>query len=443
MLTYQFRDPIHGFIEVSDLELKIIDSQPFQRLRNIKQLATTYLVYHGAEHTRFGHSLGVMHLVTNAFNSALDNYKAVHGVDLFDQLHRDWYKQILRLVALTHDLGHAPFSHGSEALFDDGMEHEDFTKKIICETEIVQYINDIGEDFRQKYDVDEKYKITPELLWLIYGEKNPELNQNYIMPDYKFLKSFMDSELDCDKMDYLLRDSYYCGVNYGKYDLNRLLSSLNVYYDPNENIMQLAVERGGIHAFEEFVIARYFMFIQVYFHKTRRYLDKLLVESIPNVLPGSKYPENVHEYLKWDDLTVIDKIKECQNQCPSADKFLKRVVMSCIYETAAHSNGISDNQIYLMIKRELKKQLDCDIFEDTANKLPHKIPTLEEYDASSGKGIPILVSYMERPSSIATESILLRSLIKPINIKRLYVDKQYAAKASAIVSMLLKEEDDN
>ena len=122
----------------------------------------------------------------------------------------------------------------------------------------------------------------------------------------------MDSELDCDKMDYLLRDSYYCGVNYGKYDLNRLLSSLNVYYDPNENIMQLAVERGGIHAFEEFVIARYFMFIQVYFHKTRRYLDKLLVESILNVLPGSKYPENVHEYLRWDDLTVIDKIKEYQ-----------------------------------------------------------------------------------------------------------------------------------
>ena len=263
------------------------------------------------------------------------------------------------------------------------------------------------------------------------------------MPDYKFLKSFMDSELDCDKMDYLLRDSYYCGVNYGKYDLNRLLSSLNVYCDPNENIMQLAVERGGIHAFEEFVIARYFMFIQVYFHKTRRYLDKLLVESIPNVLPGLKYPENVHEYLKWDDLTVIDKIKECQNQCLSADKFLKRVVMSCIYETAAHSNGISDNQIYLMIKRELKKKLDCDIFEDTANKLPHKIPTLEEYDASSGKGIPILVSYMERPSSIATESILLRSLIKPINIKRIYVDKQDAAKARTIVSALLKEEDDN
>lgn len=443
MLTYQFRDPIHGFIKVSDLELKIIDSQPFQRLRNIKQLATTYLVYHGAEHTRFGHSLGVMHLVTNAFNSALDNYKSVHGADLFDQVNRDWYTQILRLIALTHDLGHAPFSHGSEALFDGGMEHEDFTKKIICETEIAQYINDIGEDFRHKYNADEKYKITPELLWLIYGEKNPELNQNYIMPDYKFLKSFMDSELDCDKMDYLLRDSYYCGVNYGKYDLNRLLASLNVYYDTNENIMQLAVERGGIHAFEEFVIARYFMFIQVYFHKTRRYLDKLLVESIPNVLPGSKYPENVHEYLKWDDLTVIDKIKECQNQCPSADKFLKRVVMSCVYETAAHSNGISDNQIYLMIKRELKKKLDYDIFEDTANKLPHKIPTLEEYDASSGKGIPILVSYMERPSSIATESILLRSLIKPINIKRLYVDKQDAAKARTIVSALLKEEDDN
>ena len=143
-----------------------------------------------------------------------------------------------------------------------------------------------------------------------------------------------------------------------------------------------------------------------------------------------------------DKKKFIDKIKEWQNQCPSADKFLKRVVMSCVYETPAHSNGNSDYQLCNMIKRDLKRELDCDIFEDTANKLPHKIPILEEYDASSGKGIPILVSYMERPSNIAAESILLRSLIKPINIKRLYVDKQYAAKARAIVSALLKGEDD-
>lgn len=442
-MPYQFRDPIHGFIEVSDLELKIIDSAPFQRLRNIKQLATTYLVYPGAEHTRFGHSLGVMYLVTEAFTSALDRYKAAHGYDLFDNTRKEWYKQLLRLMAITHDLGHAPFSHGSEALFDGGAEHEDFTRKIICETEISQYIEDIGADFRREHSADESYAITPELLWLIYGENNPELNPNYIMPDFKFLKSFMDSELDCDKMDYLLRDSYYCGVNYGKYDLNRLLSSLTVYVKPNDNIMQLAVERGGIHAFEEFVIARYFMFIQVYFHKTRRYLDNLLIGNISCILPNSQYPDDVHEYLKWDDLTILNKIKEAQGNTPLADEFLNRTVMSCVYETSAHSNRGNDYLLFNLIKKELKEKLGCDILEDTASKLPHKIPTLEEYDAGSGKGIPILVNYMERPSSISSESILLQSLIKPINIRRLYVDKPHAADARRIVSELLKEGDDD
>lgn len=441
-MTYHFRDPIHGFIEVSSLELKIIDSPPFQRLRNIKQLSTTYLVYPGAEHTRFGHSLGVMHLVTKAFDSALANFKTAQGRPLFDDILKEWYKQILRLIALTHDLGHAPFSHGSEALFDGNAEHEDFTKKIIFDTEISQYICDIGRDFCQRYKLGDEYNITPELLWLIYGKKNPELDPKYIMPDYKFLKSFMDSELDCDKMDYLLRDSYYCGVNYGKYDLNRLLSTLNVYYNESDNIMQLAIEKGGIHTFEEFVIARYFMFIQVYFHKTRRYLDKLLVENISKILPSSKYPDDVNEYLKWDDLAVLDKIKESRSTNLIAEHFLRRIVMSCVYETSAHSNKGNDSKLCNVIKKALRKQLSCDIFEDTPNKLPHKIPTLEEYDASSGKGIPVLVRYMDTPSSVASESLLLQSLIKPINIKRLYVEKRHAEKAKKIVGGLL-EGDDN
>lgn len=135
-MKYEFRDPIHGFVEVNDLELRIIDSPPFQRLRNIKQLATTHLVYPGAEHSRFGHSLGVMHLVTKAFDSALENYRKDKNEELFDDIRKDWYRQLLRLIALTHDLGHAAFSHASETLFSEGVEHEDFTKKIICGTEI-------------------------------------------------------------------------------------------------------------------------------------------------------------------------------------------------------------------------------------------------------------------------------------------------------------------
>lgn len=441
-ILYQFRDPIHGFIEVSELELKIIDSQPFQRLRNIKQLATTYLVYHGAEHTRFGHSLGVMHLVSRAFNSALENYSKNHDTQLFSREKTAWYLQILRIIGLIHDLGHAPFSHGSEALFDNGLEHEDYTKKIIFETEISEHITNIGKEFCEKHNVGEEYSITPQLIWLIYGEKNAELNVDYVMPDYKFLKSFMDSELDCDKMDYLLRDSYYCGVNYGKYDINRLLSSLTVYENKKENILQLAVEHGGVHAFEEFVIARYFMFIQVYFHKTRRYLDKMLVESISEILGNKKYPDDVLEYLKLDDDIIYDKIKEKSNELTCAKNFINRNVKSCVYQSPAHIMGESDVRVFGLIKKELSKKLNCDILVDEASKLAHKIPILEDYDSGSGKGIPIMVNYSDLPTSIANESILLQSLIKPINIRRIYVDKAYSKEAQNIVKDFLDEGDE-
>jgi len=444
----RLRDPIHGFIELSELELEIVDSAPFQRLRNIKQLATTYLVYHGAEHTRFGHSLGVMHLVDRAFCSATQNYQLDSGEQLFSDIDRAWYRQLLRLIALVHDLGHAPFSHGSEALFNEGLEHEDFTNKIICETEISGIIEKIGEEFCKKYGVDDSYRITPQLLWSIYGEKNPESNPQYMahLTDFKFLKTFMDSELDCDKMDYLLRDSYYCGVNYGKYDLNRVIESLTVYNNSRQNIKQLAIQKGGIHAFEEFVIARYYMFIQVYFHKTRRYLDKLLVRCIGEILPGQRYPSSVTEYLKWNDDLVMGKIYQNATTSENARYFLKRKVMSCVYETRTHANGntnSSDLQVYRMLLKRLKETFPgVAIEEDEASKLAHKIPVMERYDADSGKGIPIISHYLNKPTSIADESLLLSGLTQPINIKRIYVDKEYSKRAKQLVRETLDAEED-
>ena len=204
-MSKRFRDPIHGFIEVSDDELKIIDTIEFQRMRNIKQLATTYLIYHGAEHSRFGHSLGMMHLVTRAFNSALDNYKKQNKKDLFNNDTRQVYLQILRLIALLHDIGHAPFSHACEDAFEKGIVHEDFTREIILNTGIRELINNIGEKYKEEYKNCETI-ITADLLWLIYGEKDEIAvkSLDYKFQDFKFLKCFTNSDVDCDKMDYLL-----------------------------------------------------------------------------------------------------------------------------------------------------------------------------------------------------------------------------------------------
>lgn len=424
-----YRDPIHGFIEVTLLEQKIIDSPPFRRLRNIKQLATTYLVYHGAEHTRFGHSIGVMHLVTRAFDAvASKNPKLFCEDEGENSIVVAWYRQILRLIALTHDLGHAPFSHASEALFSDGREHEDYTKEIIMADPIAGYINEIGLEFQREHG--DGYPITPQLLWTIYGEdpKKHVTDENYIWPDFVFLKSFMDGEMDCDKMDYLLRDSKFCGVSYGAYDLERFLSTLAVYKNPKENILQLAISSGGVQAFEEFVLARYFMFIQVYFHKTRRYLDHLLVECLKEVLPKGKYPDDLQAYLSLDDVEILHRIKKVDT--PFATQYKNREIMTCIRETSAHA-GTADIRLFEAACKVVRKALPDDaVFVDKVDKRAHKLqPRVLASDDDSGRGIKIIDKHTGEARNIMEDSLILDGIVKSISIQRLYVKKDYIERA--------------
>lgn len=417
---YQFRDPIHGFIDVSDDELKIINSAPFQRLRHIHQLATTYLVYHGAEHTRFGHSLGVMHLTSRVFDSVVQKAPKLFSED--EQENKTivaWYRQILRLIGLTHDLGHAPFSHASEELFENGKKHEDYTREIIFETEIADYINEIGTKFQEQFG--ERYEISPELIWMIYEGKDVT-NNKFITPDFFFLQSFMDGELDCDKMDYLLRDSHYCGVTYGQYDLDRFVSTLTVY--KKDSRLQLAIERGGIQALEEFVLARYFMFIQVYFHKTRRYLDKSLVNSLKKILPDGKYPDTITEYLQWDDNRVLDLISASSDEVVL--NYKQRKIMSCIYESNAHADRSEASKMKIIFG-VLSSQFGARILSDSVDKAAHKLlPTLLTHNDDSGKGIMIYNTKTGEVNNIMEESIILNSMLQQISIKRIYAEKEIA-----------------
>ena len=427
---YQFRDPIHGFIDVSDGELKIINSKPFQRLRNIRQLATTYLVYHGAEHTRFGHSLGVMHLTSRVFDSITQKKPLLFSPDEVENSKRAaWYRQILRLIGLTHDLGHAPFSHASEELFPDSKAHEDYTRQIICETEVADHINEIGKQFQSEYGED--YAITPELIWMIYEGKDLT-NEKFILPDFIFLKSLMDGELDCDKMDYLLRDSLYCGVTYGQYDLNRFVSTLTAY--KSDDKLQLAIERGGIQALEEFVLARYFMFIQVYFHKTRRYLDKLLVSSLKKILPDSKYPEDTNDFLKWDDNRVLSLMADSNH--PTVKSFKERSIMTCVYESKAHADT-SDSNNAKIIFNILETEFKDSVLYDSVDKAAHKLaPTVLAYQDDSGKGIMIYDEKTGEVRNIMEESRILDSIVKPISIKRIYAEKLIVDDAKNKISAL-------
>ena len=419
----KIRDPIHGFIEFSEDEMRIINSAPFQRLRHIRQLALTSLIYPGAVHTRFEHSLGVTYLVTQAFDSAIKNAEET-GNCPFSNEKIDIYRQLLRIIALTHDIGHAPLSHASEKLFPEGMEHENYTELILCQTEIAEIINQIGDKFEAKYP--NFCKITPELICEIYAGSNPGDNC-----EYTFLKSFMDSELDCDKMDYLLRDSYYCGVKYGNYDKDRLLESFTIYTN-SDGVPRLAIKKGGEQAFEEFVLARYFMFVQVYFHKTRRYFDKIFLKALECILPKGKYPKNVDEYLKWDDDMVFQKIREHMDDNVECKNIIQREVYSCVFETKAHPSD-GDLREYNLIYNELKNKVGQQyLLKDVdAGKSPHKIPIRSEINDE--KTIMIYDAKKNRKRTISEESEIIRSLGTKIDIRRIYCEHSKCPEAIEIV----------
>ncbi len=254
---------------------------------------------------------------------------------------------------------------------------------------------------------------------MIYGEK-PKINDpEYIWPDFVFLKSFMDSELDCDKMDYLLRDSLFCGVTYGKYDLDRFISTLTVYTNESENIMLLAINSGGIQAFEEFVLARYFMFIQVYFHKTRRYFDSLLIDSMKEILPNGQFPIDVNDYLEWDDIRVLNQMRQIGKD--KSQQYLNRCTMTCIYETPAHATS-PEKRFAKIFYDSVQNEFPSESFYyDDVDKKAHKLlPSAYLSDDDSGGEIKVIDKHTQETKNIMDCSLILRGIIDKIYICRVY-----------------------
>ncbi|MGY5863355.1 MAG: HD domain-containing protein [Candidatus Thorarchaeota archaeon] len=274
--SMEINDPIHGFIGLTDIETKIINSQPYQRLRRIKQLSGGHFVYPTAEHTRFGHCIGVMYLA------------GLSGKRLLDRMGLgDKKLQEVRLAGLLHDIGHGPFSHVFEEVLLEKreMNHEDVTEWIILKSEIGDLIEAEGISKKRIGD-------------LVRGRQKTKKDS--------IIAGIVAGQIDSDKMDYLIRDSFYCGVNYGLVDIHRLIDSIEI---SKEYQMQFDIAARG--ALESFLVARYEMFLNVYYHKTVRSVEVMLVKLINAAddtlkLTSFSTPE---EFLELDDMSLISRIR--------------------------------------------------------------------------------------------------------------------------------------
>lgn len=270
---HEIRDPIHNFITLDRQGRKFVDSEPFQRLRHIHQLALTYLVYPGASHKRFEHSLGVMHLAGRVFDIVTDHKNRHPDTEhiIPDDGHLLQWRTALCLAALCHDIGHLPFSHAAEReILPRGEDHESLTQVLIDSPELASVWSfgaNIDKEHVKKLAVGSKK----------YRGDQPLTDWESILSEIITGDSF-----GVDRMDYLMRDSYHLGVSYGRFDFIKLIESLRILPRSSEEggsrEPALGVEIGGIHSAEALLLARYFMYEQVYFHHVRRIYDYHLIE---------------------------------------------------------------------------------------------------------------------------------------------------------------------
>lgn len=301
---YELRCPVHGFIALNAWEREIVDSKEFQRLRRIRQLAWTDQVYPGAMHNRFEHSLGVMHVASMLFGAVVKNSRQILISDLgYNEAGFERDRQLVRLAALLHDIGHSPFSHASEELFPD--RPEDKRKKFVHEEYSAAIIRGPLRDVIESHQLNRNYGLKADnVASLIEGGSDLEAGL--------FWRDLVSGQMDADRMDYLLRDSHHTGVHYGKYDLHRLVSTVTALRSGENRGLRLGIQEGGWHAAEALVLARYFMFTQIYFHKTRVAYDIHIREAMKELLPGGHFPtpDELSSYLAWDDWRVLGLLAE-------------------------------------------------------------------------------------------------------------------------------------
>lgn len=426
MTEVYVRDPIYGFITFNEWEKEIIAHPVFQRLRRIRQLALTDMVYPGATHTRFEHSLGVMHLATKMYDAILrdDESKGL----LKDKLHfeeagfkRD--RQLVRLSALLHDVGQPCFSHASEEVFgknpstDKTYKHEDYTVALITGP-LKDTIENHGLN-RSNFKIS-----SDEVSALIQGNAD-------ILRERLFWKVIISSQLDADRADYLFRDSLHTGVKYGLYDLDRLLVTMTLGINPETDEIVLGIKEGGWHVAESLITARYQTFSQVYFHKTRRAYDFMLQQFLLEIIKQLPSPTKLDEFLKLDDYAIWHMMQENKGSYWATSLF-NRSHLKRVYETKdilvqrdTEKNDNDTKKVAEIIK--LLGSQNIWFWEDSAKGVWYKLN-------NNGSDKEIWIIPDGRTASPLSQYSRIVKCLSDSRQTRIYVKPQDETKAKSIIS---------
>ncbi len=408
-LVRRIRDNLHGSIDITELEDAVIAHPFFQRLRRVRQLAFLHYVFPGATHTRFEHSLGVLHLGSVAWEKLKANQARLrnslaryqdfpgsepegegsHGrlaptFDLMDTVFSsDYVLQCFRLAALLHDVGHPPFSHSGEHFMPSWTEVlqlnpdlPDYLKK---------YLSDRIVEIQAKAQDPAKTKVRHEIYSILLIERmlrdvyhtgfdllpkidvrdviaiiNPAIPPADESPlvkvgAYPLVRELISGELDIDRMDYLLRDSRECGVVYGVFDVDRILDSLCVYYDDNDQQLHVAIMLSGLAAFEDYLRARYSMYLQLYFHKSSVAAEAMM-RHLTDILQGWRLPARIESYAAIDEYNIGQALYEAAKILRSpeerdglivlvADLLYNRRLWKRVYEISGPAHSLSLQKI--------------------------------------------------------------------------------------------------
>lgn len=389
----EVRDPVHGSIHIVDEEAPIIRAPFFQRLRNIKQLGFSEYVFPGATHTRFLHSIGVMNVGDRAFDKLFKDHQKSSDLARL--------KETFKMACMLHDIGHAPLSHTTEIVMpsldklnipteflakkDIGSQrratHEDYTIKSIADSSFSESFKEL----EAKYGVQRKY-----IADLIRGKTNDPAyftlgNINY----FPILHQLVSSELDCDRMDYLLRDSYFCGVSYGGYDLDWLLDNLEVCVDENKDAY-LGITERAVVTFDDFLLSRYHMFVMVYFHYRAVCLEQLLYKYFENSPEEYRIPAEIEKYIEHDDHYLMKILRNSTD--PYAGKIVRNEIPPKIYESFNTNQKDHLEKIEQFLKSENVDYIRCSssgrlskYYQEDESSDPFAMRVVRKFYGSQGK----------------------------------------------------------